>query len=190
MITIMSDMLVSRLSELAGPEQRLAADDILFRVGDKVRSLFLVVAGAVRLTRPLPNGFQLILQRAGAGTVLAEASLFVDSYHCEGMAAEDAVVRAVPVRRLEEALAERSSACTCLDAPLGAGGAEGASQFRLSLRTVTARVDAWVALNHGALPPKGQWRQVASEIGITPEALYRELARRRQTLGSAPKAHV
>jgi len=48
----------------------------------------------------------------------------------------------------------------------------------LSLKTVAARVDAWVTLNHGTLPPKGQWRQVASEIGVTPEALYRELARR------------
>jgi CRP-like cAMP-binding protein len=49
----------------------------------------------------------------------------------------------------------------------------------LSLKTVAERVDAWITLNDDALPPKGYWHQVASEIGITPEALYRELARRR-----------
>jgi hypothetical protein len=51
----------------------------------------------------------------------------------------------------------------------------------LSLKTVAARVDAWTAFNDAQLPPKGQWRQVAAEIGVTPEALYREFARRRRS---------
>jgi CRP-like cAMP-binding protein len=49
----------------------------------------------------------------------------------------------------------------------------------LSLKTVAERVDAWITLNDGTLLPKGSWRRVASEIGVSPEALYRELARRR-----------
>lgn len=49
----------------------------------------------------------------------------------------------------------------------------------LSLKTVAERVDAWLALNGSSLPPKGRWRQLASEIGITPEALYREIALRQ-----------
>jgi len=81
MITIMSDMLITRLSKLANREQPLAAGDILFRASDTVRSLFLVTTGAVWPTRPVPNGLQLILQRAGPGTILAEASLFADHYH-------------------------------------------------------------------------------------------------------------
>jgi CRP/FNR family transcriptional regulator, dissimilatory nitrate respiration regulator len=62
--------------------------------------------------------------------------------------------------------------------------AAGAILFRAgdpvrSLKTVAARVDAWMSLNDRPLPPKG--RQVAAEIGVTPEALYRELADRRQS---------
>jgi CRP-like cAMP-binding protein len=49
----------------------------------------------------------------------------------------------------------------------------------VALKTVAARLDAWLALNNGPLPPKGRWCEVAEEIGVTPEALYRELARRR-----------
>ena len=47
----------------------------------------------------------------------------------------------------------------------------------LSLRTVRERLDGWRAL-HGELPARGRWIDVAQEIGVTPEALYRELARK------------
>ena len=46
----------------------------------------------------------------------------------------------------------------------------------LSLKTVKARLDAWITWN-GELPEKGRWRSVAAEIGVSPEAIYRELAK-------------
>ncbi|WP_236841765.1 hypothetical protein [Bosea sp. PAMC 26642] len=48
-----------------------------------------------------------------------------------------------------------------------------------SLKTVAMRLDAWLALEEGELPPRGRWREVAAEIGVSPEAFYRELAARR-----------
>jgi hypothetical protein len=42
---------------------------------------------------------------------------------------------------------------------------------------VAARLDAWLTLKR--LPPKGEWGALADDIGVTREALYRELARRR-----------
>ena len=50
MIVIMWNPLVEKLSKLKGRRQELAAGDILFRAGDPVVSLFLVTAGALRLT--------------------------------------------------------------------------------------------------------------------------------------------
>jgi CRP-like cAMP-binding protein len=50
----------------------------------------------------------------------------------------------------------------------------------LSLRKVAARLDAWLSLHAGKLPEKGEWKILATQIGVTPEALYRELARRSQ----------
>jgi hypothetical protein len=44
---------------------------------------------------------------------------------------------------------------------------------------VADRLDAWLAAGEGKLPAKGEGRGLAAEIGISPEALYRELARRR-----------
>ena len=49
---------------------------------------------------------------------------------------------------------------------------------KLSLRTVAERLDAWIAAS-GRYPAKGEWKTVAAEIGNSPEALYRELAKRR-----------
>ena len=48
----------------------------------------------------------------------------------------------------------------------------------VSLKTVAARLNAWIAWN-GDLPRKGEWAALAVQIGVSPEALYRELARRR-----------
>jgi CRP-like cAMP-binding protein len=63
----------------------------------------------------------------------------------------------------------------------------------LSLRTVAERLDAWQALLHGhGFPARGRWNEVAQEIGVSPEALYRELARRRETgalLGSGKRSN-
>jgi hypothetical protein len=44
---------------------------------------------------------------------------------------------------------------------------------------VAARLDAWIASNDGNVLGKREWKIVASQIGVSPEALYRELAKRR-----------
>ena len=180
MIAIMSSPLADALSSLSDREQELAAGETLFRTGYAVRSLYLVVGGTLRLTRSLPHGLQLTLQRAGPGAILAEASLFADRYHCDAVAAAPSVVRVVARRRIEAALAEDPTLARTWARHLAqeVQGARARAEI-LSLKTVASRVDAWIALNGHTLPPKGHWHQLAAEIGVSPEALYRELARRR-----------
>lgn len=180
MIQIMFDALLDTLSRLSRREQKLAAGDILFRAGDQVVSLFLVTAGALRLTRTLPHGFQLTLQRAVPGSILAEASLFADKYHCDASADEVSVLRVVPLRRIRATFRDDPGLASALARHLAFEVHRARTHAEtLSLKTVAERIDAWITLNDGSLPPKGRWRQVASEIGVTPEAFYRELARRR-----------
>ncbi|MEQ1945426.1 Crp/Fnr family transcriptional regulator [Mesorhizobium sp. VNQ89] len=176
----MSDSLFERFLKHADREQRLAAGSALFRLGDPVLSLFLVTAGELRLVRALPHGSQLTLQRARCASVLAEASLFADRYHCDVLAAEESAVRAVPVAKARSALESDPTLASLLMRHLA--GEVHRTRMRaeiLSLKSVAARLGAWMALNGDALPPKGRRHLVASEIGVTPEALYRELARRR-----------
>ena len=49
----------------------------------------------------------------------------------------------------------------------------------LSLKTVARRLDAWLLSHGGHMPAKGEWKSLAHQIGVSPEALYRELARRK-----------
>ncbi len=180
MIAIMSGTFVDELSKLAERQRELAAGETLFRTGDAVLSLFLVAAGEMRLARMLPHGQQLVLQRAGRGEILAEASLFADKYHCDAIASEPSRLHVVRRARIVRAFDDDPAlllACTrhlALEVQRTRARAE-----TLSLRRVAARLDAWMDINGGGLPPKGRWRDIAREIGVTPEALYREIARRR-----------
>jgi hypothetical protein len=42
-----------------------------------------------------------------------------------------------------------------------------------------ASAAAWLAGHAANLPARGEWRALAGEIAVSPEALYREIARRR-----------
>ena len=180
MIPIMSDRIIDRLLALGGRARALDADETLFRAGDPVRSIYLVMDGVVQLVRHQPHGLQLILQRAVPGDILAEASLFAVRYHCDAAAIEDAKLRATPRSDVERAFADDGGFARAWAAHL----AQQVQRVRatveiMTLKTVAERLDAWITLHDGTLPPKGEWRIVASEIGVSPEALYRELAKRR-----------
>ena len=171
---------LDRLRELDSTERTFEAGACLFRVGDEVSVLHLVEDGEVHLVRHRENGGALVLQRALANSVLAEASVFSVRYHCDGVAARPtrtlAIARSAARRLLAEDPGFAGSWAVHLSRELHA------TRFRaeiLSLKTVRERLDAWTAWNGEALPAKGTWKTVANEIGTTPEALYREIARRR-----------
>ena len=141
--------------------------------------MHFVRQGSIHLVRHQEDGAALILQRARAGSILAEASVYSNRYHCDARVESDAVTWAVA----------RTDLCRCLETSPEASQvwarhlAQEVQHARLnaeifSLRTVEARLNAWMTLN-GALPGKGQRRRIADEIGVSPEALYRELAKRK-----------
>ena len=179
MIFIMSAFVETIWSESAR-ETDLAVGEVLFRAGDRVQRLFLVRTGVLRLVRPLPHGSSLTIQKASAGQVLAEASLFASVYHCDGVASTQAVVRSVSVKQAIAALDRDPVLARAFSQHLAESVQAARARAEIvSLRTVSARVDAWLALHSGEVPARGRWRDWAEEISVAPEALYRELARRR-----------
>jgi CRP-like cAMP-binding protein len=180
MIDIMFGGIEPYLKGLRFREWHFDSGQPLFHRGDPVKDVHFVLAGSVHLVRRRADGTFLLLQRAGPGSILAEASLYSETYHCDAVAFDSTDTQTyakVSLRRLLAINPEFSNVWAGYLAH-ELQGARLRSEI-LSLRTVADRLDAWRAWNGGKIPKKGEWKLVADQIGVSPEALYRELARNR-----------
>ena len=142
--------------------------------------MHFVLTGAIHLVRYQGDGSVLILQRAGPGSILAEASLYSGIYHCDAVAFGATDTRTYPKAGLKKLLAKSPEFSDVWANYLALELQRSRQRSEiLSLRTVSERFDAWIAWNGGNSPEKGEWKLVASQIGVSPEALYREIAKRR-----------
>ncbi|MEF2552612.1 Crp/Fnr family transcriptional regulator [Aurantimonas sp. A2-1-M11] len=177
MITIMRTSISLLFQEAR--DTGLAPGETLFAAGEDVANIFMVRSGRVHLQRHTTHGAQMVLQNAGPGVVVAEASAYSSRYHCNAVAAEESVVAGLPKERFLSALADDPALAESWSALLARSvqAARLRSEIR-SLPRVADRLDAWLGEGN-ALAEKGRWQEVAAELGVTREALYRELSRRR-----------
>ena len=160
-------------------DTELATGETLFAAGEEVTGIYMVRSGRVHLQRHTTHGARMVLQNAEPGAVVAEASAYSPMYHCDAVAAEESVVARLPKDRFLSALAGEPSLAESWAALLARSvqAARLRSEIR-SLPRVADRLDAWLGEGN-ALPERGRWQDVAAELGVTREALYRELSRRR-----------
>lgn len=161
------------------PSLALTAGQPVFLSGQEVEAVFMVRTGRVHLHRHSLHGARLILQDAGPDTILAEASAYSARYHCDAVVSEAATLAVLAKSVFLAALRDDADLALAWSALLAR--AVQAARVRAEIRAlprVAERLDAWLGEGH-ALPQKGRWQDVAAELGVTREALYRELARRR-----------
>jgi len=175
MISIMSDWL--DIFDGA-PIRKVAKNAAVFRREHRVQFMYLVRSGAVALERPMTDGVPLTLHVATAGLALAEASLFARTYHCDAVARSESEIARLPRAKFLDAIRDRpDAALSLIETHAKEVQAQRARIEILRLRRVADRLDAWLDLHDK--PSKGEWINVAEQIGVSPPALYRELARRR-----------
>jgi CRP-like cAMP-binding protein len=169
------------LSSGAGIRRHLGAGEMLFATGDPVRSLFVVESGRLRLLRHTVHGAALILHVAQAGEAFAEASLFSRIYHCDALAEIPSTVIAYPKRVLLGALRGDPEAAVTLVGHLAQQ--VQALRGRIELLNVKSARDRVLGYLHSRLDASATaveldrtWKAIASEIGLTHEAVYRALA--------------
>ena len=156
----------------------------LFLTGQRVHRMYWVLEGRVHLQRHTPQGTTMVLQNAGTGSVLAEASAYSDQYHCDALVVEPTQLAVVDKSDFLAALDHNptlSRAWACMLAN-SVQAARMRAEIR-SLPTVASRLEAWLEQGN-ALPQKGHWQSLAAELSVSREALYRVLARRRHTDGA------
>ncbi len=180
MIDIMSDNFVEQLIAQAGRRRSLDRGSYLFHQGAPVRSIFVIEEGLVELIRHHRNGASIVVQRATGRTILAEASVYSASYHCDAVAESPSSVFTLPKAAFLKLLQGDAAFANLWAAHLAreVQSARYRSEI-LTRKTVAERLDGWLAWRGNELPSKGQWKRIAGQIGVSPEALYRELAKRR-----------
>ena len=180
MIGIMSKDFVEQLLARTDKRRTLERGTCLFHQNDPVNSVFVIEKGLVELTRHQQDGVSIVLQRATCQTVLAEASIYSRTYHCDAMVKLPSRVFELPKATFLKQLLKDGEFSHLWASHLAkeVQSARYRSEI-LSRKTVAERLDAWLAWPENELPSKGQWKNLAMQVGVSPEALYRELAKRR-----------
>ncbi len=171
-------------SDLAclGVRSRLGVGENLFLRGRVPTHVFWVESGEVELQRTSPHGHNVILQRVREGFV-AEASLQATRYHCDAVAAEPSTVWSFPRGRVLKAL--RSSPDLALWWATRLAEQLRSARLRLERLSLKGACDRILHAietegSDGLLSLASTRREWAAELGLTPEALYRSLARLRR----------
>jgi CRP-like cAMP-binding protein len=160
----------------------LARNERLFRQGDKVRAIYFIEEGRLRLERRTFDGRLLFLGTTPAGEFFVEAALFADAFHCDAVATEPSRVRVYPKAMVLNVLrADPAGAMSFL-----ADVAHQVIELRQRLELMKVRsakerlmlyLDANAASDGRTVELRGQLQDIASDLGLTREALYRTLAR-------------
>ena len=183
MIRIMSSILSDLSAALPASCRTLRhveAGAALFRQGDRPRSLFVLLEGRVDLMRWTASGTAVRLHTVRAGEAVAEASLFSERYHCDAVAPTGTQVSAFELGAIRRACEATPSLAFALMRHLALSLRD--ARRIIELRTINPLAQRLVARlsdladEGGALPAQLRMKDVAEEIGATPEATYRTLA--------------
>lgn len=136
----------------------------------------------MRLRRNLEDGATVAVHTALAGDSFAEAALFAEHCHCDAVAEIASILRVYPVPPLRQRLTTDAQAAFGFARFMAAQVRD--LRWRVELRNVRSaetRVMAWLTARSQDSPAtvasNQPWTEIAHEIGLTREALYRTLAR-------------
>jgi len=157
-------------------------DGWVFRKGDAVRAVFLVIEGEVRLSRFAKDGSEVALHRAGRGEFFAEAALNTHRYHCNAIANQPTTLLAFSADKVRALLADDAGFAREWIALLARQLHNARARLeRMALNSAAERVLHY--LNTEGRGPQckvllaGTVKDFARELGLTHETLYRTLAR-------------
>ena len=164
-----------------GIERKLEAGEALFRQGRKTAGLYEIVSGKVRMVRVDRAGREAVLFSGGAGDTIAEASLFAPTYHCDAIATTAAVVRLYSKTTVLGAFARDVRTMQAFMAMLARQVMSLRTRLeQRNIRSARDRVRHYLAVNSGkdgrTILLQGTLKELAQELGLTHEALYRTLA--------------
>ncbi len=169
------------LDQKALQRRSLARNEALFRQGDKVAAIYFIEEGRLRLERRTFDGRTLILGTTPVNQFFVEAALFADIFHCDAVATEPSRVRIYPKATVLDVLRTEPASTLSFLSDVAHEVIKLRQQLELmKVRSAKERVLLYLDLNTGpdghTVTLKGQLQDIAGELGLTREALYRTLA--------------
>jgi CRP/FNR family transcriptional regulator, dissimilatory nitrate respiration regulator len=167
--------------QAAGIDRVLAPGQALFRLGDRTAGIYEILRGQVHMVRVDASGREVILHVAAAGDIFAEAALFSPAYHCDAITRTGATVRLYPKAKVLDEFRHNPQAAEAFMAVLAREIMSLRSRLeQRNIRSARERVAHFLAVNVGTdgrtVPLRGTLKDLAAELGLTHEALYRALA--------------
>lgn len=151
--------------------------DYLFHQGKKPESMFFIVSGEAVLSRTSSHGEPITLQRCKGGFV-SEASLLVDAYHCDAIATHNGQAITIPIQSLRDALTDSKFSLKWVQLLSREIMRLRTQSERLSLKDIRSKLIHLIETEgkQGVLTLQSDFKSMASEIGVTHEALYRAIS--------------
>jgi CRP-like cAMP-binding protein len=151
--------------------------DYLFHQGKKPEYMFFIVSGEAVLTRTSSHGEPTILQRCKGGFI-SEASLLVDAYHCDAIATHNGQAIALPIKSLRDLLTDSKFSMKWVQLLSKEIMRLRTQSERLGLKDIRSKLIHLIETEgkQGVLTLQSDYKSLASEIGVTHEALYRAIA--------------
>ena len=173
------DWLIAKLPGAAALRE-IEQGQALFRQGDEATAIFAVERGRLRLIRHTVDDRRVVLHTARAGELFAEAALFSTVYHCDAVADTPSRLRVLSKARLLAAFRADPELTQHFLAVLARQVMSLRTRLELrSIRSARERLLQHLLLtagDGGVARIEGTLMDLAAEIGLTHEALYRALA--------------
>jgi len=169
----------------AHKSKQLTQANALFRAGERVTSLYILESGEIHLVRPLSHGNSLTIHRVLPGMIIAEASLFAAHYHCDAIAKSDSQLISCDRQQVLKLLHSQPEFAESMCVYLAGHIHELRTKVKLShILAADERLLTWLRLHadhHTQTVTLDQpLKNIASELGVAHETLYRSLKRLEQ----------
>ncbi len=157
--------------------QHFEKGEQLFHQGKKPEYMFFIVSGEAILTRTNNHGEATTLQRCKGG-FLSEASLLSAAYHCDAIATQSGQAITLPIKYLRDALTDSKFSLKWVQLLSKEIMRLRTQSERLGLKDIRSKLIHLIETEgkQGVLILQSDFKSMASEIGVTHEALYRAIA--------------
>lgn len=158
----------------------LSAGESLFSYREPINALYRILEGRLSLVHHTPDGSEIVLMRVGPGQFIAECSVCSDTYTCQARADTDSLIARLPLTDFDRWLYQDSGFARAWALDLARRLKDQFMRYeRLSIRSARERILHYLyteACADGALELTGSYLDLATDIGLTKETLYRTLA--------------